>query len=262
MKVCEICGTEFEPVNGTQKYCPDCGKNPEWARRRYAIAVDMNKRNAGEQDIPVEIECINCGKKFLTVYKGRGFCSEACKEEYHINNAVCPVCHCKLIDKGITTGRGYCSDECKDKARLQRAIQNGNYVPCEQCGKKFIRTNSAGRFCSKECYEAYRAAHKKAAFQQQSTPADMVRVCPVCKRKFTITPFQVSKVYCSLECRAKAQHPTKPAGVKPGTHLCTTCRVSQKACERFSSGFKKMPEGAEVRKEKGQDIVVKCPKYR
>lgn len=263
-KICEICGAEFEPVNGIQKYCHECGKNPERVRQRYATAVATNKRHAGEQDVPVEKECKNCGKKFLTVYKNREFCSEACGETYRIDTAECPVCHARLIDKGITTGRGYCSDECRDKDRLQKAIRDGNYIPCEQCGKNFIRPNLASRFCCKECYETYRETHKRTPAQPQKKPAITTKVCPVCKKIFPVSPFQTTKLYCSVKCRTKVQRTAKPksATAKPETHLCTTCRVSQRACERFSSGFKKLPEGAELRTVKGQDIVVKCPKYR
>ena len=234
-------------MNGNQKYCRECGKNPERVRQKYDAAVAANKRHAGEQDIPIEKECKNCGKKFLTIYKSREFCSETCGEAYR-----------------ITTGRGYCSDECREKDRLQKAIRDGNYIPCEQCGKNFIRSNLASRFCCKECYEKYRETHKKTPVQPQKKPAVTTKVCPVCKKEFPVTPFQTTKLYCSAECRAKVQHTVKlkPATAKPGTHLCTTCRVSQKACERFSSGFTKLPKGAEMRTVKGQDIVVKCPKYR
>jgi len=88
------------------------------------------------------------------------------------------------------------------------------------------------------------------------------RVCPVCKREFSVSDFQMSKRYCSTKCRAEAKPASKPAVVKRETHLCTSCRVSQKDCERFSSGFKELPGGAEEKKVNGQVIVVKCPKYR
>ena len=109
-----------------------------------------NKRHAGEADKPVEKVCKNCGKTFLTVYRGKDFCTSNCGEAYRINHAECPICHTRLIEKGITTGKGYCSEACREEARLQRAIQDGDYIACEQCGKKFIRKNFANRFCSKE----------------------------------------------------------------------------------------------------------------
>lgn len=249
-------------MSGNQKYCAECGRDPEKARRRYAAAVAANKRHAGEADKPVEKVCKNCGKTFLTVYRGKDFCTSSCGEAYRINHAECPICHTRLIEKGITTGKGYCSEACREEARLQRAIQDGDYIACEQCGKKFIRKNFANRFCSKECYEAYREAAKVPAKEPGKKPGLAKKVCPVCKKEFTVSPLQMSKRYCSVECRNRALSAPKPAAAKPGTHLCTTCRVSQKACERFSSGFKKLPEGAELRKVNGQDAVVACPKYR
>ena len=198
-KICEICGSSFEPRNGNQKYCTECGKDPEAARTRYELAVRRNKINAGDFVKPMEKDCKNCGKKFITTYESREFCSENCRDEYKVNTAVCPYCKKKLIDKGITTGRGYCSEECRKKDELEGAIARGLYGPCEQCGKKFIHRNEQARFCSQACSIAYRAAHKKP--KPAPVKRDLTRKCPACGRVFTITPQQYSKVYCSSECR-------------------------------------------------------------
>lgn len=266
-KTCEICGIEFEPTTTTQKYCPECGKNPERTRQKYDSAVRQNKIHAGDLYKPVEIECIVCGKTFMTTYENRRFCSNTCRREYVVNTATCPVCNIKLIEKGVLTGRGYCSEECREKARIQKAILDERYIACEHCGKKFIRPNECSRFCSKACYEAHRMEHRPTpARQDEPLPfrirPETERTCPVCGKVFPITPQQSSKRFCSIDCRKRASPPKKKTEKRQSGHLCSSCRITQANCERFSSNFKRLPKGARTSVEKGQTIVSECPKYK
>lgn len=255
------------PTSSVQKYCPECGKNPERTRRQYEIAVKKNKFNAGDYDRPVENECIVCGKPFMSVYENRRFCSDTCRHQYLVESATCPVCRTKLVEKGILTGRGYCSEECREKARIKRAIEDGRYGPCEQCGKLFIHPNERSRFCSKACQEAYQREHKASPIKQREPlpyqlKPETEKTCPVCGKVFPITPQQSSKRFCSVECRTRASSSTKNKPVKSQTsHLCSSCRISQANCERFTSGFKRLPQGTRTGVEKGQMIVIECPKY-
>jgi len=134
--------------------------------------VKQNKIHAGDYDKPVENECIACGKSFLTIYRSRRFCSNTCQHQYIVENAACPVCGIKLIEKGISTGRGYCSEKCKEEAKIRKAAADGRYAPCEYCGKQFIHSNERSRFCSKACYEAYQMERRVAstASQKESSP--------------------------------------------------------------------------------------------
>lgn len=267
-KICEICRIEFEPITAVQKYCPECGRNPDRTRRQYEYAVRQNKIHAGDLYKPIENECIVCGKSFITTYDSRRFCSNTCQHEYAVNTAACPICGIRLIEKGILTGRGYCSEECHEKARVQKAILDGRYIECEYCGKKFIRPNERSRFCSKACFEAHRIEHRSSpARQEEPLPFRLKpgteRTCPVCKKVFPITPQQSAKRFCSTECRMKAASSSKKKPAKPQSeHLCSSCRISQANCERFTSGFKVLPQGARTRIVKGQTIVCGCPKYR
>lgn len=216
----------------------------------------------------MECECIVCGKSFITTYQGRRFCSNACQHEYAVNTATCPVCGVRLIEKGVLTGKGYCSEKCQEEARIQRAIQDGRYIDCEHCGKKFIRSSERSRFCSKACYEAQRLEHQAALVCQRESKSvrkpETERTCPVCGTVFPITPQQTSKRFCSMECRKKASAATpKKAPVKPKPeHLCSSCRISQTDCDRFFSGFKSFPHGAKTRVMKGHIVVSECPKYK
>lgn len=160
MKICEICGDEYEPTRSNQKYCKACGKNPEGARQHYARAEFINRIHAGDLHPDHEIVCKECGRKFVSSYN-RSFCSAVCSEKHRIKTARCPVCERLLCKAGNLTGRGYCSDECRETAVLRKAKERGNYVACEQCGKMFIRRGYSNRFCSKSCSDLWKSAHKK-----------------------------------------------------------------------------------------------------
>lgn len=265
-KICEICGIEFVPKSAIQKYCPECGKNPERVRRKYETAVRQSKIHAGDLYKPIEKECIVCGKGFVTTYESRRFCSDTCQHQYAVNTAVCPVCGTKLIERGNLTGKGYCSEKCREEARIQRAIRDGRYVDCEHCGKKFIRSSGRSRFCSKACFESYQAERRSASVLKEGSctlrKRETERTCPICGKIFPINPQQYAKRFCSIECRAKSSSASKkkPEKAQQG-HLCSSCRISQLNCERFTSGFKKFPQGAKIQIENGQSIVSECPKY-
>jgi len=120
--ICEICGAEYEKTRSNQKYCPECGRNPKAAARRYREAVRTNKLHAGEYDIPKVWTCKQCGKEILAIYK-KSFCSDACQKEYVAQNAECSECHRKLIEVGIRRtyfGLAFCSDACREKAQNRR----------------------------------------------------------------------------------------------------------------------------------------------
>lgn len=128
----------------------------------FARAEALNRYHVG--DTPnrriEKCTCNVCGRKF-TAYGKAFYCSAACHQKSISIRATCPVCGARLIDKGVTTGKGCCSDECRQKHRIQTAIQNGRYISCAYCGKKFIRHSMTNKFCSQECYRAALQASKK-----------------------------------------------------------------------------------------------------
>lgn len=160
-KRCVACGELYTPVRDSQKFCEDCRKRNLTADS-FARAEALNRYHVG--DMPnrriEKCTCNVCGRKF-TAYGKAFYCSAACHQKSISIRATCPVCGARLIDKGVTTGKGCCSDECRQKHRIQTAIQNGRYVPCAYCGKKFIRHSMTNKFCSQECYRAALQASKK-----------------------------------------------------------------------------------------------------
>ena len=124
-------------------------------RRQYAAAERRAKIYSGEYDTPSERVCKECGRKFLSIYEKK-FCSPACKKQYRIKTAKCKRCGKLLNYVGIFTVRGYCSDECRHLDQIDAAMDRGDYLPCEFCGKMFISKNYANVCCSKECCNALR----------------------------------------------------------------------------------------------------------
>lgn len=230
-------------------------------RKRYKKAEILNKIHAGDLYKVKEIVCKECGKKILTAYD-RTFCSTSSR---------CPMCNTLLIEKGNNTGRGYCSEECKQKKRLKDAIEAGNYVPCEYCGKKFIRKNYSNRFCSKECFKNWTEKEKQKKIAKYPVkPAVQQKKCEWCGKLFTVTNEKRGQKYCSLECR-KAKNKSNKRKDKEKTkqnlnigkelHICTICKTHQMDCERFTSNFVYSPKGLVGKIINNKHIIISCPKF-
>ncbi len=243
LKTCEICGTKFEASRRSQRYCKECGKNPERARRGYAHAERINRHNAGDWYTPPEkATCEECGKKFFAIYDKR-FCSRECRQT-HIAEELklrCPICGALLIEKGIYHPKAIpCNPECKEKYNFQKAVQEGRYKPCEHCGKKFVAKYQEQRFCCVSCSRAWQKVNGGQRKTQRDIPCS--QECQTHIKVRTLSPKEVPK-------------PSNPA------NLCLACKTSQALCERFTSHFTYLPTGAVMRNIKGKRIVVSCPKY-
>lgn len=240
-KICEICGAEYEASRRNQKYCRECGRNPDGAVKHYQIAVKRNKLHAGECDKPREWVCKQCGKKILSVYK-RDFCSTACRQEYISNDVRCTVCKRKLIEVGIYRthyGRAFCSAECKEHyAEIlaeQKQLLEGEEpqqepgtetLRCLVCHKLFQRPISKELYvCSETCKTVY--TRRRQTLKAQA--AQSIQEGPMSKKQ--------------------------NAGI---VSLCAVCRTPYGDCRWMSSGRVAYPVGAKV--EGGN--VLSCPDYR
>ncbi len=273
MNECEICLSEYEKTGNNQKYCEECGKDPERMRKHYRVAEYINKVHAGDLYKPIESTCIECNKKIISIYSKR-FCGTACSEIHRARTAKCPICMNLLADYKINSGRGFCSDECKKISQKQKAIENGHYIPCETCGKKFIRKTYSNRFCSRTCFrvdEIKRNEEKKRASLLNPRKTTEQRKCKTCGNEFEWNIKRPSQKFCSRECshehsrivaREKREEVKKQIEIRKDLHLCTTCRTSQIDCERFTSNFVYMPTGAKKKEINGKFIIVSCPKFK
>lgn len=270
MKECEICWSEYQESKSNQKYCPECGKDPYKARKHYEIAEYINKVHAGDlYKVPEPTNCVMCGNVIYSSY-GKQFCSTQCLEIHRTQTAKCKICGELLISKGNESGRGFCTIECKNKHKLDKAIEEGHYVPCEYCKKMFIRKDYKNRFCGQDCFRKHRIENKPEPMPKRIEK----RNCKLCKKEFICKGQNFMQVFCSRECgyeyarlKAKAEKEAKlkekeEKKKKEIIHLCTICKTSQFDCERFTSKFRYQPKGARQIEHEAKLIIVQCPKYK
>lgn len=281
-RTCEICFNTFEG-SANQKYCAECGKNPDRARKRYAKAVRQSKANAGVYDTPTAKNCKYCGREFGTLF-GADFCSKDCRNSYLRKIATCTHCGVNLLEKGVTLDRTtggvrFCSDECKqayyERQRVEREKRRKkNTRICPICKKPFDNTNKF--YCSKICQDKAREQGYNPA--EQETYRAM-RKCRRCGNAFELL-FD-SQHYCGAcdrllhaEMRAKEQAKKKQEQAEKEAKrkqqaeqewqekvrkngLCFYCQTTYGDCERMQTNFVYYPKGAVV--EKGK--VLSCPTF-
>lgn len=273
MKECEICGEAYEANRSSQKYCKECGKRPETARKRYVIAVAVNKRHAGESYRVYDLNCCQCGKSFKSSYISRKFCSDTCERQHNIENAKCSNCGKRLLDFGIKIetqgGWHYCSDKCREEYLWERARKSGHIYTCKYCGVQFIR-KQGGSFCSKDCYKKAIASgwNSRQPKPPKSAPTRESARCKECGKPFMRIVGATYHEYCSPKCRAvffkkfkedkaTADKKRKEAEKIQKMGLCWCCKTPYPDCERMSSGFQYSPEGTVFQNGK----VMQCPKF-
>jgi len=132
----------------------------------------------------------------------------------------------------------YCSVSCYAKARTEKPRKNPVVVKCKYCGKEFVldgprksqrRLYGWGKFCSRECYNAYRCA-------------DVELTCATCGKVFLSKRYIVKRkvalgikrFFCSMECRNIANRkPGYEGRSRPYRNggLLRKVRESVEACE-------------------------------
>ena len=245
-KICEICGESYEASRSNQKYCPECGKNPQKISKDYDAAVRANKKHAGDYDRPRERICEQCGKTFLSLYSRR-FCSDSCQREHIAQTATCTTCGRRLIDLGIRrerAGIAFCSEACREKHKKDlrearekaRAESEPKQVPgtetlrCLVCHKLFQRPISKDPYvCSDSCKETFLRRQ-----QERRRRAELETL---------------------KEARRSGKARRKGEGI---VSLCAGCKTNYPDCRWVSSGYSAYPIGARVQ----GGNVLSCPEYR
>ncbi len=275
MKICEICGDDFQESRATQKYCQKCGKNPQKAKAFYEKAQQMVRRHAGVSDNPKVKNCVYCNKEFATFY-GAKFCSKKCETQYRIETAECTFCHTNLYALGIIItntngGIRFCSDECKEqyyaKIKSQRSLKSEKKT-CPFCQKEF---EGYAVFCSKDCYKkAVESGWKPARYRKitvncnqchkpfETSETHPASTCEDCVRKRRLQLREQEKL--QLEQKKKAEEAEKQKKLEEGIKkngLCFYCQTTHFNCERMQSNFIHYPKGCKV----VQGKVVECPSY-
>lgn len=297
---CEICGDTVMAERKSRRYCDKCNRNSAQARVRMERNVYFSKRRLGElpSQQPIEITCKHCGKKIMTVLRGKSFCSKACAQEYRRKNATCPQCGVNLESIGITYrgGTPCCSDECREKRRWVIARANNNVKRCKHCGEEFI-THGYKEYCSTSCEKA---ANPPPIKTPEPCIIEKKANCEICGAVFQQRPNGLHFT-CSTECskirakrkaeevreknrkgreteKARRLYEASPeyrkqqieavlAGEITGKqakdmHLCVQCKTSQRDCFMFESDFRYHPEGTVIRAIDGHNVVLACPQFR
>jgi hypothetical protein len=93
--------------------------------------------------------------------------------------------------------------------QLHAPSMRGKIIVCLNCRKEFTRKHRRSVvFCSSQCWIEFRKKSVK----------NVEKVCPVCRKTFSITWSLRSKVYCSRICRHTGIKFPKP------TKICPTCK--------------------------------------
>lgn len=163
MRICEVCGAEFEPKQKRSKYC-----SRECQVRAYSL-----KRTVREPK-----RCEWCGKEFTPEYRHTKYCSSECKKASYDD------LQRKYAEK---RGAKRIYPERAKPIKTERET-----LICLNCGKEFVPRNGNQIYCSKECTVLY---HRKLNHPPKE------RTCARCGKLFTVTG--TNKQYCSDECRKK-----------------------------------------------------------
>lgn len=130
-RICAPCGSEFQPINATQKHC---------SHRCHMLARTQRWHATGVYPEQVEITCEQCGVSFsvepsLALNKSNGskkrFCSNKCRatavgESHRLHGAnlidyTCQECGRQWRDKpSLRHRKKYCSRECVGAATVRR----------------------------------------------------------------------------------------------------------------------------------------------
>lgn len=153
----------------------------------------MTKNQVGNFNRMVRIAGVACGYCAGTIRASRRvYCSSICKLLAHRQVSTCTQCGLWFIGKNWHYRSGRCY-VCR-----QSLISKN----CETCGKKFRIIGPAKmyrRHCSRACYRINFSAEQGGKFSYKKT-------CPICEKEFPIRrASRMGQVYCSVNCRGKAQ---------------------------------------------------------
>lgn len=195
---CGLCGAVMvQRMCDKRRYCSrSCA-----ARHRYGALPDPE--NAALLDAP-EIDRVR------GIAKTRPATCEECKRGFTAPTYIL---------------QRFCSRTCAASYRGRKRHRSGGHVPtnpakgvevaCPQCGKMSYRKQAEmiyrGRYCSSACHFAFTRGQRPE------------KVCPCCKKAFTVSPSRAAQVYCSQPCskdalivrRLDRMHNGRPARLNP-----------------------------------------------
>jgi hypothetical protein len=137
-----------------------------------------------------EIDCLECGKRFLSIRGGHSLCSTACRKKsakkkraYIPKEAVCR--NCKKVFKEKQEWDVFCTDKCRKTWKTSSVT-----LKCQVCSKEFPITGYRHqKYCSKECRNSrysglaskYKTEHKEKGLCSQCSNQIMKGHSDVCE---------------------------------------------------------------------------------
>lgn len=181
MKICQICGVEFQPRRATQVLC-------SIACRAKLKSATRNRKT-----------CVQCGQTFPAQPSShRLYCSRKCsglrRRVFHPTPcARCGTLTMRGVKNWRRTGEVYCSGKCYGKSLPVTEKQ------CQWCGKTFTyqRSRWSTEFCNRSCAER--------------------RHCEACGKKLVGWAPGIRgsnrKRFCSIQCGQIAYHAKRPVKI-------------------------------------------------
>lgn len=180
---CKVCGKEFfvlpllahivkycsaeckdRATEARKKECKTCGKlflPQSRGKGRPSDKAKYCSKKCATEGMKKYIQCHTCGKTFRPKLGGRKYCSRACsnianrkpRTEHIIR--WCIQCGKEInlpIGTAQKTNKLFCSRECQVDYYYSK-----NKEQCLNCGESFRKAHPWTKFCSRNCYDAYRA---------------------------------------------------------------------------------------------------------
>jgi uncharacterized Zn-finger protein len=206
MKICKMCGQEFDPKSNAQKYCKDCRKPTDILNSKINICKRCGQEFKGRNS--AQKYCSECAKLGKSLLSGKVFdytkpqvCAYCGKEFYHNRK------------------KKYCPDnDCMSHAITERAkqrrIENKTEKTCPFCGKIFIPVGTQ-QYCSPDC--AREASNKKQREKRSITGKEIIKsityICKNCGKEYH-PKSKYYDSYCGRPCAFAAQKENSKGSIR------------------------------------------------
>lgn len=236
LNTCIVCGKDFESsrsakyctqkcyYKGTYKLqqvehiCEFCGKQYVSSRKQSRFcSVTCREKNRRREIAGVKV-CRVCGKPLGKMTQQK-YCGRECMKKWRAEHPhwtkTCPAC-----GNGFKTNakdQVYCRRECADRSKPKC---HRGYAVCKQCNKTYLieHHDTRGKFCSKECYFAWKRVRAEAAkarramervarlqvYADAKQAAAIVRLTSTCRQCGKVfLGHRAGLRYCSDDCRRR-----------------------------------------------------------